>query len=277
MPRLPGQLGAFMYVIETKKVFNRTGRRVERRRRLPLLCIIAKRESNVKERAIEYLRQAGFAVLVFPMGDDVIQWMELLRPMLVMIQTTMAWGTELRFCQGIRRAGIPVIFLSANSSEEELILGLEAGADDYIAEPSSSREIVARVRAVIRRSTRREALGRTRMLPPFFNAALGTLNPMMKTGDIEIDPGAMKILVRGSEIEATNLEFRLLYYLANNQARVFSRNQLLDAVWGAQNNVESRSVDACVRRLRHKIEPDPLRPTYLRTVRGAGYCLKAAD
>jgi DNA-binding response OmpR family regulator len=98
----------------------------------------------------------------------------------------------------------------------------------------------------------------------------------MKTGDIEIDLFAMRILVQGSEIEATNLEFRLLYYLINNQARVFSRDQLLDAVWGAHTDVELRSVDACIRRLRRKIEPDPVHPTYLKTVRGAGYSLKIA-
>ena len=96
--------------------------------------------------------------------------------------------------------------------------------------------------------------------------------PTIGIGDIEIDPSSMKVLVRGREVLTTHLEFRLLYYLVHNQSRVFSRGQLLDAVWGTQY-VELRCVDACVRRLRHKIEPDPLRPTYLRTVRGAGYRL----
>jgi two-component system response regulator MtrA len=95
-------------------------------------------------------------------------------------------------------------------------------------------------------------------------------------GEIEIDPTAMTISVRGSQIVTTNLEFRLLYYLVHNQKRVFSRDQLLDVVWGAQN-VELRSVDACVRRLRRKIETNPLRPIYLRTVRGAGYSLQIAS
>lgn len=265
-----------MYVIERKKVFNRRGINAESRSEMPQLCIITERESSVGKLAVAYLGQEGFAVRVLPMGDDVVQRVEHLRPTLVMIQTTMARGAALGLCLGIRRSRIPVIFLSANASEEERILGLEAGADDYITESSSGREIVARVRAVIRRVARREANDWARLLPPFFDAAVGTLNPTMKTGDIEMDPGAMRILVRGSEIEATNLEFRLLYYLINNQARVFTRDQLLDAVWGAQNNVELRSVDACVRRLRRKIEPDPLRPTYLRTVRGAGYRLKVA-
>lgn len=260
-----------MYLIEKEKVFKPKGSRVQGRSRLPQLCIITECESRIEKLAIDYLEREGLAVSVFSIGDDLIQRMERLRPTLVMIQTTITWGPALGLCQGIRRAGIPVIFLSATASEEERILGLEAGADDYITQSSSGREIVARVRAVIRRVARREANNWTRMLPPFFDVALGTLNPTVKAGDIEIDPGAMRILVRGSEIEATNLEFRLLYYLINNQERVFSRDQLLDAAWGAQYNVESRSVDACVRRLRHKIEPDPLHPTYLRTVRGAGY------
>ncbi len=265
-----------MYVIENEKLFNRRESSAKRRTKLPQLCIITEGESSVGKLATTFLGQEGFAVRVLPMGEDLIQKVEDLRPTLVIIQTNTASGAALRLCLGIRRARIPLIFLSANASEEERILGLEAGADDFITESSSGREIVARVRAVIRRVARRQTNDWTRMLPAFFDAAVGTLNPMMKTGDIEMDPGAMRIMVRGSEIEATNLEFRLLYYLINNQARVFSRDQLLDAVWGVQNNVELRSVDACVRRLRRKIEPDPLRPTYLRTVRGAGYRLKAA-
>jgi two-component system response regulator MtrA len=97
--------------------------------------------------------------------------------------------------------------------------------------------------------------------------------PTISIGDLEIDPTAMKISVRGTEIVTTNLEFRLLYYLVHHQARVFTRDQLLDVVWGTQN-VELRSVDACIRRLRRKIEADPLRPIYLKTVRGAGYSLQ---
>ena len=243
---------------------------------MPRLCIITEHECSVGRLAINCLAQEGFTVRVLSLGDDVIQRMEQLRPALVIIQTTMATETALDLCLGIRRGRIPVILLSVNASEEERILGLEAGADDYITESSTGREIVARVRAVMRRAARREGNDWARLLPPFCDAALHTLNPTMKTGDIEIDLCSMRILVQGSEIEATNLEFRLLYYLINNQARVFSRDQLLDAVWGAHTDVELRSVDACIRRLRRKIERDPVRPTYLRTVRGAGYSLKIA-
>jgi DNA-binding response OmpR family regulator len=266
-----------MLVIESKRIFNRRGSSSQSKTEMPQLCIVTERESNIGKLVGAYLEQDGFAVHILPMADDVIQRVKQLHLALVIIETSMARGSALGVCLGIRGTGTPVIFLSSNASEEERILGLEAGADDYITQVSSGREIIARVRAVMRRVGRREVDDRLHhMLPPFFDAAVGTLNPAMKTGDIEIDPCAMRILVRGNEIEATNLEFRLLYYLINNQARVFSRDQLLDAVWGTQNDVELRSVDACVRRLRRKIEPNPLRPTYLRTVRGAGYRLKVA-
>ncbi|MCU1296267.1 MAG: response regulator with CheY-like receiver domain and winged-helix DNA-binding domain, partial [Acidobacteriaceae bacterium] len=143
-------------------------------------------------------------------------------------------------------------------------------------EPSSGREVVARVRAVMRRVARREHHDWVpHTFPLFPYPSIGTPGPTMRMGDLEIDPTAMTISVRGNEIVTTSLEFRLLYYLVHNQARVFTRDQLLDVVWGSQN-VELRSVDACVRRLRRKIEADPLRPVYLRTVRGAGYFLQGS-
>lgn len=244
---------------------------------MQLLCMIMERESTVGRLAAAYLQQEGFGVRTLPMATDVIPRVEQLHPSLVIIETEMARGPALGLCLAIRRTRTPVILLSANASEEERILGLESGADDYITESSSGREIVARVRAVLRRFTRHDPHDwMPRMGPPFAHAAKGTPTPNVMTGDIEVDPTAMKISVRGSEVATTNLEFRLLYYLVHNQARVFSRDQLLDAVWGTQNNVELRSVDACVRRLRHKIEPDPVRPTYLKTVRGAGYRLQVA-
>jgi two-component system phosphate regulon response regulator PhoB len=265
-----------MLVTENKKTFGR--REVwQSRADMPLLCLIMESESNVGRFAAAYLHQEGFAVRTFPMTADVLQRVEQLRPSLVIIETAMARGSALGLCLAIRRTQTPVILLSANASEEERILGLESGADDYITESSSRREIAARVRALLRRFSRQEAddwaFG---ISPPFAHSPIGTTAPNMRAGDIEVDPTAMRISVRGSEVVTTNLEFRLLYYLMHNQARVFTRDQLLDAVWGAQNHVELRSVDACIRRLRRKIEPDPMRPTYLKTVRGAGYCLRLA-
>src|SRR5260370_10741978 len=204
------------------------------------------------------------------MGTDVIERVEQLHPSLVIIGITMSRGRALELCRGSRLdrtlARTQLILLAASTSEEERVLGLESGADDYIAESSSGREVVARVRAVMRRFARQEPHSRlSHISPPLLQSLVGALSAPIRTGDIEIDTTAMRISVRGSEIE-----FRFLYYLAQNQARVFTREQLLDAVWGSPY-VELRSVDACVRRLRRNIELVPLRPIYLRTIRGAGY------
>lgn len=270
-----------MYVTENRKeVFNGRQPVLPSGTRISLLCI-RERESNAGRLAVDHLKNEGFEVRTLSMGIDVLRHVEQLHPSLIIIETTMSRGRALDLCRGIRRvhalSRTPVILFAANASEEERVLGLESGADDYITEPSSVREIAARVRAVMRRFNRQDIHSwMPHELPTILHPLVGAPSVPIRTGDIEIDSAAMRISVRGSEIVTTDLEFRLLYYLVHNQARVFSRDQLLDAVWGTQN-VELRSVDACVRRLRRKIEPDPLRPTYLKTVRGAGYCLRVGN
>ena len=160
-------------------------------------------------------------------------------------------------CRRIRQtpalAMIPVIFLTAKATESDKVIGLELGADDYIPKPFSPRELVARVRAVLRRFER-----------PLAPA-------VVKAGDIEIDSGGMTLTVRGALTQTTATEFRLLEYLARHPGRVFTRDQLLDAVWRDTHYVTPRSVDVYVRRIREKIEANPDEPRYLKTVRGAGY------
>jgi len=163
----------------------------------------------------------------------------------------------LDICRQIRAnpaiSATPVIFLTARSGESDRISGLELGADDYITKPFSPRELVARIKAVLRRFER-------------------PMEPSVVTvGDISIDTGAMTLTVRGSMVATTATEFRLLDYLARHPGRVFTRDNLLDAVWRDTAFVTPRSVDVYVRRLREKIESDPEQPVYLRTVRGAGY------
>jgi DNA-binding response OmpR family regulator len=248
---------------------------------IPVICIL-EQGSSLGRLALDHLELEGFSVCKLSMGMGLIKKMEKLRPPVVMIEVATSRAKALELCRGIRKAQslakTAVILLARNTSEEERVLGLESGADDYITEAASGREVVARVRAVMRRSVRHELHPwLPQILPPFPHLSIGTPGPTITVGEIEIDPTAMTISVRGSQILTTNLEFRLLYYLVHNQKRVFSRDQLLDVVWGAQNNVEPRSVDACVRRLRRKIETNPLRPIYLRTVRGAGYSLQIAS
>lgn len=233
--------------------------------------------TEVGRLAQRYLEQAGFAVNMLSAESDVIQRAERFNPALIAIDATIANHGGLELCGAIRAnrslARTPVILFADKTSEEERVRGLELGADDYIAQLSSGSEFVARVRAVIRRLARPPRSRRPLAFTHFPSSLERTPAPL-KTGDIEIDTSAMRILVRGGEIETTRLEFRLMYYLTHHRTRVFTRDQLLDAVWGTQY-ANPRLVDACVRRLRRKIEPNRARPTYLKTVRGAGYCLAA--
>lgn len=230
--------------------------------------------TGVGEVAQHHLELAGFAVRIFSIASNVIQRAEQVHPSLLMIDAMAPSGAGRHLCSRIRGTPslvkTPVILLGLETSLEERIAGLESGADDYITGMLSAPEFLARVRAVIRRFARIPSpqSGHSFAFPA--SLAMGPI----RTGDIELDPSAMRILVRGGEVETTSLEFRLMYYLTHFRSRVFSRDELLDAVWGMQY-ANPRCVDACVRRLRRKIEPNLARPTYLKTVRGAGYCLAA--
>ena len=173
---------------------------------------------------------------------------------LLLISASLPDGTGLDLCRQIRRnhvqSGTPVILLTAGTGEEQICAALEAGADNCLAKPFSPRELLARVQAALRHSSRPFPVG---------------------PADIVIDHSAMKLSVRGREVVTTTLEFRLVDYLARHRGRAFTRDVLLDAVWGEMQFVTPRSVDACIRRVREKIEPDLASPMYVKTVRGIGY------
>jgi len=208
-----------------------------------------------------HLEAAGFALRLFSTGNGVIAEAERQHPTLFVLDIMVPGSDGLELCRRIRQtsslAMTPVIFLTAKSGEADRILGLELGADDYIPKPFSPRELVARVKAVLRRFER-------------------PLSPTpVQVGAIEIDPGAMTLTVNGMGVTTTATEFRLLDFFARHLGRVFSRDQLLDSVWRDTAYVTPRSVDVYVRRIREKIEPDPENPRYLKTVRGAGYRFEA--
>jgi DNA-binding response OmpR family regulator len=223
--------------------------------------IFVEDDPDISRLVKHHLEQAGFSVRPFNTGAGVIAEAEKGRPGLFLLDIMVPGGDGLELCRQIRQTpalnSIPVIFLTAKGGEADRVLGLELGADDYISKPFSPREMVARVKAVLRRFER--------PLAP---------SPI-KIGDVEIDPGAMTLTVRGQVVATTATEFRLLDYFARHAGRVFTRDQLLDAVWRDTAYVTPRSVDVYVRRIREKIEPDPEDPRYLRTVRGAGYRFEA--
>ena len=204
-----------------------------------------------------HLEADGYAVRLYSSGANVLSDAERQRPSVFLLDIMVPGRDGLELCRMVRQtpglASVPVIFLTAKSSEADRILGLELGADDYIVKPFSPRELVARVKAVLRRFER--------PLPP---------SPVT-IGEIQIDPSAMTLIVRGQTVPTTATEFRLLDYFVRHSGRVFTRDHLLDSVWRDTSYVTPRSVDVYVRRIREKIEPDPENPRYLKTVRGAGY------
>ena len=214
-------------------------------------------DTDISRLVRHHLESAGYGVRSFSSAANVITDAERQPPALFPLDIMLPGGDGLELCRRIRQtsalAMIPVIFLTAKATESDKVIGLELGADDYIPKPFSPRELVARVRAVLRR----------------FERPLAPV--MVKAGDIEIDSGGMTLTVRGVLTQTTATEFRLLEYLARHPGRVFTRDQLLDAVWRDTHYVTPRSVDVYVRRIREKIEANPDEPRYLKTVRGAGY------
>jgi two-component system phosphate regulon response regulator PhoB len=215
-------------------------------------------DADIARLVRHHLEAAGYRVRVYATTHAVLADALRERPALLLLDIMVPGGDGIALCRQIRQSGetlrgTPIVFMTARTSEADRIRGLEIGADDYITKPFSPRELVARVKAVLRRC---EA-------PP--------APTVIRAGDLEIDALAMVLTVRGVVITATATEFRLLHYLARHAGRVFTRDQILDAVWKDTAFVSPRSVDVYVRKLRAKIEVDPEEPRYLRTVRGAGY------
>lgn len=203
------------------------------------------------------LEHAGFTVREFSNAGDVLPAAEREQPALFLLDIMVPGGGGMDVCRRIRQnarlSTTPVIFLTALAAEADRVQGLELGADDYITKPFSPRELVARVRAVLRRFERPSS------------------PEIIRFGEVELDGGAMQMRLRGEVVTMTATEFRLLDYLARHPGRVFSRDQLLDAVWGDARFVTPRSVDVYVRRIREKMEEDAENPRFLKTMRGAGY------
>lgn len=209
-------------------------------------------------RLVQYhLEGAGYTVRAYMTAGRILNDAERQPPALFLLDIMVPGGDGLDLCRRLRLnpalSIVPIIFLTARAAENDRVVGLDAGADDYITKPFSTRELVARAKAVLRRFERPAA------------------SPVLKFEEIEIDAGAMQLRVNGELVTTTATEFRLLDYLARHPGRVFSRDHLLDAVWGDARFVTPRSVDVYVRRIREKIEVDAEEPRYLKTMRGAGY------
>jgi DNA-binding response OmpR family regulator len=223
--------------------------------------IVLEDDSDIGNLVRHHMQAAGFNVCLCASGDEVLPQARKQPPVLFLLDIMVPGRSGFEVCRQIREsrdlARVPIIFLTARAGEEDRVRGLDLGADDYITKPFGIRELTARVRAVLRR----------------FEQPLTT---SITTPDFELHSDSMTLMVRGKLTDVTATEFRLLHFLASHPGRVYSRDQVLDAVWRDLSFVTLRSVDVYIRRLREKIEQDPEDPRYLKTVRGAGYKFEAA-
>ncbi len=216
-------------------------------------------EPKIVQLARDYLEHAGFAVLAAYDGKSALAINRSAKPDLIVLDLGLPDLDGLDVTRTLRKdSNVPVIMLTARGEEADKLVGLELGADDYMTKPFSPKELVARVRTVLRR---------------FENAM--THPEIIRAGDLTLDVQRMSVTVEGRSVEVTPTEFQLLAMLAREPGRIFTRAQLLDAVRGIAFESYERAIDAHIKNLRHKLEPDPRDPRYILTVYGVGY--KFAD
>jgi len=212
-------------------------------------------EPRIVELARDYLEHAGFGVITATDGPSALAAVRIRKPDVLVLDLGLPGMDGLDVARAIRRdSTLPIIMLTARDDELDRVLGLEIGADDYVTKPFSPRELVARVRAILRRVDRQEEP-----------------SDRIEVGAVAIDIARMRVAVAGRTVELTPTEFQLLVALARQPGRIFTRSQLLDAIHGLAFESYERAIDAHVKNLRRKLEEDPARPRYILTVYGVGY------
>ncbi len=213
-------------------------------------------EPRIAQLARDYLEHAGFAVVLAGDGKSGLQAVRTRQPDLVVLDLGLPELDGLEVTRAIREtSNLPIVMLTARDDELDRILGLELGADDYITKPFSPRELVARVRAVLRRTERAAADPGDRVV----------------VGDLALDASRLRTTVAGRSVDLTPTEFSILLTMARQPGRIFTRSQLLDAVRGVAFESYERAIDAHVKNIRRKLEPEPHQPRYVLTVYGMGY------
>ena len=221
--------------------------------------LIVDDEPKITRLVRDYLENAGFAVTVARDGREALMRVRTERPDLIVLDLGLPGIDGLDVTRALRRdAGVPIIILTARAAETDRVVGLELGADDYVTKPFSPRELVARVRAVLRRH----------------EGDAG--EELLRAADLSLDVARMRVEVAGRRVDLTSTEFALVAALARQPGRVFTRSQLLDAIHGLAFESYERAIDAHVKNIRRKLEPDPRQPRYLLTVYGVGYRLADA-
>jgi two-component system, OmpR family, alkaline phosphatase synthesis response regulator PhoP len=220
-----------------------------------MTILVVEDERQIAQIASDYLQRAGFSVLVSADGASAIDLVRSRHPDLIVLDLGLPRIDGVQVARTLRaESPVPIIMLTARVEEDDRLLGLEVGADDYITKPFSPRELVARVQAVLRRARGPAPAG-----------------DLIRVGDLTLDVPRLKVTRAGESIELTATEFQLLATLARHPGRVFTRAQLLDAVRGSEADSFERAIDTHIKNIRRKLEVDPRNPRYVETVYGLGY------
>jgi two-component system response regulator RegX3 len=227
----------------------------------PVILVVEDEDSFVD--ALELgLRREGFRVDVARDGAAALGMLDRVHPDLVLLDVMLPTVSGLDVCRQIRlRSTVPIIMVTAKSTELDTVVGLEVGADDYVTKPYRMRELVARIRAALRRARPEEV-------------APTTSPEAIEVGPIRLDPARHEVTIRGEEVHLPLKEFELLEMLLTNAGRALTREQLIDRVWGPHYVGDTKTLDVHVKRLRARLEEDPSRPTLITTIRGLGYRLE---
>jgi two-component system response regulator RegX3 len=223
------------------------------------VVLVVEDEASFVEALTIGLRREGFEVVVAVDGAEALEMFDRVNPDLVLLDVMLPKVSGVDVCRQLRkRTQVPIIMVTAKGAEIDTVVGLEVGADDYVTKPYRLRELVARMRAVLRRSDT--------------GGGVVTLTPgMVEVGDVRLDPDEHWVSVNGDELNLPLKEFELLHLLLANAGRVLPRETLIDRVWGNDYVGDTKTLDVHVKRLRSKIEPDPAFPTRIITIRGLGY------
>jgi two-component system, OmpR family, response regulator RegX3 len=225
------------------------------------VVLVVEDEASFVEALTIGLRREGFEVVVAVDGAEALEKFDEVGPDIALLDVMLPKISGIDVCRQLRkRTQVPIIMVTAKGAEIDTVVGLEVGADDYVTKPYRLRELVARMRAVLRRSDTATANGKVVITPG-----------MIEVGDVRLDPEEHRVEVGGAEIGLPLKEFELLHLLLANAGRVLPRETLIDRVWGNDYVGDTKTLDVHVKRLRSKIEPDPASPTRIVTIRGLGY------
>ncbi|MDR0268858.1 response regulator transcription factor [Paenibacillus sp.] len=223
----------------------------------PRKVLVIEDEQDISRVLKDYITISGYEVTVAENGQDGLKFIDTLSPDFIILDIMLPDADGIELCRQIRETcNTPILILSARGSDTDKVLGLGFGADDYMTKPFSLSELVARINAHLRRGSMENKPKQDELL---------------QFGSLIIDKKAYKVTVESQEVSLSAKEFELLYYLSKHKNQVFSKSQLLDAVWGYETFGDESTITVYIRRLREKLEPDPSNSTYIKTVWGVGY------